>query len=95
MIYNQLLIDTIDNAVLISCLKHCVWAFRKHALKWFQSYFDNVSVSFGEFTTGAASLTRDVPQHLFSCICLILGQFLRNTVPLFIVMLITPKFVCP
>lgn len=49
-----------------------------NALKWFQSYFDNVSVSIGEFTAGAASLTRDVPQDLFSLYMLHLGSIFKK-----------------
>lgn len=72
--------DTIDHAVLISHLEHCV-GIRGDALKWFQSYFNNRSFSYsiGEFTLCAASLICGVPQGsilapiLFSLYMLPLG----------------------
>ncbi len=76
--------DTVDHAVLIARLEHCV-GITGSALEWFKSYFSSrFSVKFGEYTSSNAVLSCGVPQGfilapiIFSLYMLPLGSIIRK-----------------
>lgn len=77
--------DTVDHAVLIDRLEHCV-GLRGVALDWFKSYFANssFSVKMGEHYSSNAFLHCGIPQGsilaplLFSLYMLPLGSIFRK-----------------